>query len=50
MNLQVEDKARGHKVSFSDQQLEECDAFPEDIEYIFRLDVTTGEVTHKASL
>ena len=49
MNLQVEDKSRGHKVSFSDQQLEECDAFPEDIEYIFRLDVTTGEVTHKAS-
>jgi len=46
----VEDKSRGHKVSFSDQQLEECDAFPEDIEYIFRLDVTTGEVTHKVCL
>ena len=34
-------------MSFSDQQFEECDAFPEDIEYIFRLDVSSGEVTHK---
>ena len=34
-------------MSFTDQQLEECDAFPEDVEYIFRLGVKTGEVTHK---
>ena len=46
INLQVED-SRENKMSFTDQQLEECDAFPEDVEYIFRLDVKTGEVTHK---
>ena len=39
--------SRQNKMSFTDQQLEECDAFPEDVEYIFRLDVKTGEVTHK---
>lgn len=44
--LQVED-TRQNRISFSDQQFEECDAFPEDIEYIFRLDVSSGEVTHK---
>ena len=32
---------------FNQQQLEECDFSPEDIEYIFRLDSTTGAVTHK---
>ena len=48
INLQVED-SRENKMSFTDQQLEECDAFPEDVEYIFRLDVKTGEVTHKVS-
>ena len=35
---------------FSDQEFEDCDAFPEDIEYIFRLDVKTGEVTHKVGV
>lgn len=48
INLKVED-SRENKMSFTDQQLEECDAFPEDVEYIFRLDVKTGEVTHKVS-
>ena len=37
-------------MSFSNQEFEECDAFPEDIEYIFRLDVKNGEVTHKVGL
>lgn len=37
-------------MSFSDQQFEECDALPEESEYIFRQDVTTGEVTHKVGL
>ncbi|XP_015750055.1 PREDICTED: nudC domain-containing protein 1-like [Acropora digitifera] len=41
---------RGNSVSFSDQQFEECDALPEDIKYIFRLDTETGEVTHKVCL
>ena len=35
---------------FSDQEFEDCDAFPEDIEYIFRLDVKTGEITHKVGV
>ena len=47
--IQVEE-SRGNKMSFSNQEFEECDAFPEDIEYIFRLDVKTGEVTHKVRL
>lgn len=42
--------SRGNNMSYSDQQIEECDALPEDVEYIFRLDVTTGEVTHKVCL
>lgn len=47
--LQVGD-LRGNSVSFSDQQFEECDALPEDIKYIFRLDTETGEVTHKVTI
>lgn len=44
------EKSRESKMSFSNEEFEECDAFPEDIEYIFRLDVKTGEVTHKVCL
>ena len=47
--IQAED-SRGNKMFFSDQEFEDCDAFPEDIEYIFRLDVKTGEVTHKVGV
>ena len=47
--IQVEE-SQGNKMSFSNQEFEECDAFPEHIEYIFRLDVKTGEVTHKVRL
>ena len=49
IKMQVEE-SRGNKMSFSNQEFEECDAFPEDIEYIFRLDIKTGEVTHKVRL
>lgn len=44
------EKSRATKMSFSNDEFEECDAFPEDIEYIFRLDVKTGELTHKVCL
>ena len=47
--IQVE-KSRATKMSFSNDEFEECDAFPEDIEYIFRLDVKTGELTHKVCI
>lgn len=44
------EKSRATKMSFSNDEFEECDAFPEDIEYIFRLDVKTGELTHKVCI
>ena len=44
------EQSRATKMSFSNDEYEECDAFPEDIEYIFRLDVKTGELTHKVCI
>ncbi|EDO36733.1 predicted protein [Nematostella vectensis] len=35
---------------FNSQQLEECDQFPEDSEYIMRIDINSGEITHKTCL
>ncbi|XP_031560322.1 nudC domain-containing protein 1-like [Actinia tenebrosa] len=41
---------KAERLLFNQQQLEDCDEFPEDIEYIMRLDINTGTITHKVCL